>query len=194
MDGIWAMRYRKFSLWDRSCHVPMIIVAPGVTKPGSVCKQPVSLLDLYPTLVSLAGLPANPLNEGNDITPLLQNPNAHWTKPAITTLAQNEHSICDGRYRYIIYRDGSEELYDHKHDPLEWKNLAADKKYADVKAHLRTFIPKVNVPSIGKSHISKSADEKPVKTRKGKRLTSSLDIIEQECIEYNKYLGFNDYE
>lgn len=188
------MRYRKFSLWDRSCHVPMIIVAPGVTKPGSVCKQPVSLLDLYPTLVSLAGLPANPLNEGNDITPLLQNPNAHWTKPAITTLAQNEHSICDGRYRYIIYRDGSEELYDHKHDPLEWMNLAADKKYADVKAQLRTFIPKVNVPSIGKSHISKSADEKPVKTRKGKRLTSSLDIIEQECIEYNKYLGFNDYE
>lgn len=188
------MRYRKFSLWDRSCHVPMIIVAPGVTKPGSVCKQPVSLLDLYPTLVSLAGLPANPLNEGNDITPLLQNPNAHWTKPAITTLAQNEHSICDGRYRYIIYRDGSEELYDHKHDPLEWKNLAADKKYADVKARLRTFIPKVNVPSIGKSHISKSADEKPKKTRKGKRLTSSLDIIEQECIEYNKYLGFNDYE
>ena len=188
------MRYRKFSLWDRSCHVPMIIVAPGVTKLGSVCKQPVSLLDLYPTLVSLAGLPANSLNEGNDITPLLQNPNAHWTKPAITTLAQNEHSICDGRYRYIIYRDGSEELYDHQYDPLEWKNLAADKKYAEVKTRLRTFIPKVNVPSIGKAHISKSAGEKPAKGLKRKKLTSSLDIIEQECIEYNKYLGFNDYE
>lgn len=176
------MRYRKFSLWERSCRVPMIIVAPGITKPGTSCSKPVSLLDLYPTLVSLAGLPANPANEGNDITPLLKDPETDWSnKPSITTLAQNEHSICDGRYRYIIYNDGSEELYDHNTDPFEWTNLATDKKYAEIKKRLRSFIPKVNVPSVGTSKISKTA-------------MTALEQIEKECVEYNKYLGFIDYE
>lgn len=176
------MRYRKFSLWERSCRVPLVIVAPGITKPGTSCSKPVCLLDLYPTLVSLAGLPANPANEGNDITPLLKNPDTDWSdKPSITTLAQNEHSICDGRYRYIVYNDGSEELYDHQKDPLEWTNLAADSKYAEIKKRLRSFIPKVNVPSIGKAKIKKTA-------------MSTLELIEKECIEYNKYLGFIDYE
>lgn len=176
------MRYRKFSLWERSCRVPLVIVAPGITKPGTSCSKPVSLLDLYPTLVSLAGLPANTANEGNDITPLLKNPETDWSdKPSITTLAQNEHSICDGRYRYIIYNDGSEELYDHQKDPLEWTNLAEDSEYAEIKKRLRSFIPKVNVPSIGKSKTKKTA-------------MSTLEEIEKECIEYNKYLGFIDYE
>ena len=137
---------------------------------------------MYPTLVSLAGLPANPANEGNDITPLLKNPDTDWSdKPSITTLAQNEHSICDGRYRYIIYNDGLEELYDHQEDPLEWTNLAGDSEYAEIKKRLRSFIPKVNVPSIGKSKTKKTA-------------MSTLEQIEKECIEYNKYLGFIDYE
>ena len=156
------MRYRKFSLWERSCRVPLIIIAPGVTTPGTVCDSPVNLLDLYPTLVSLAGLPENSANEGNDITPLLIDPEKEWTdKPSITTLSQNEHSVCDGRYRYIIYKDGTEELYDHLSDALEWNNLAEDPDYSGVKERLRSFIPEVNVPSIKVKEIEKS-DKKPI--------------------------------
>ncbi len=150
------MRYRKFSLWEESCRMPLIVVAPGVSKAGTRCSKPVNLIDLYPTLLSLAGLPANEANEGQDISPLLKNPNRKWSTPSITTLGRNEHSLRDERYRYIIYADGSEELYDHQNDPNEWTNLAADPKYAAVKERLKAYVPKVNVPSIGKSKVGKN--------------------------------------
>ena len=172
------MRYRKFSMWDRSCRMPLIIVAPGVAKPGSRCEAPVNLLDLYPTMLNLAGLPKNPKNEGHDITALLKNPAKKWDIPSITTLGQNEHSIRTLQYRYIVYNDGTEELYDHFVDPLEWINLARNPRFAKIKADLRKYIPKINVPSIGKSLNSKGGEEG----------SNQLDEIEKEIIDYNKYL------
>ena len=174
------MRYRKFSLWERSCRMPLVVIAPGVGTPGTRCKKPVNLLDIYPTLVSLAGLPANQQNEGHDISSLIKDPTAKWDKPSITTLAQNEHSIRDERFRYIIYKDGSEELYDHVNDTNEWTNLADNPEYAAEKKHLKTFIPKINVKSIGSS-----------KVKKGKHVYApTLNETEHEVEEYNKYLGF----
>ncbi len=152
-------RYRKFSLWERSCKMPLIVVAPGVGTPGTRCSKPVNLLDLYPTLVSLAGLPANEKNEGLDITPLIKNPDAEWTTPSITTLGQNEHSVRGERFRYIIYADGSEEMYDHQTDPNEWNNIVNDPAFADEKARLRSYLPKINVESIGNSKTPKNAKE-----------------------------------
>ncbi|MBP6610067.1 MAG: sulfatase [Paludibacter sp.] len=175
------MRYRKFSMWDRSCRMPLIIVAPGVAKPGSRCESPVNLLDLYPTMLNLAGLPRNPKNEGHDITALLKNPAKKWDIPSITTLGQNEHSIRTLQYRYIVYNDGTEELYDHFIDPLEWINLAKNPRFAKLKTDLRKHIPKVNVPSIGSSSKHKGAEE-------GRIL---WDEIDKEIIDYNKYLTLN---
>ncbi|MFI3322708.1 MAG: sulfatase [Rikenellaceae bacterium] len=147
------MRYSKMSLWERSCRVPLIVIAPGVTTAGTRCKENVSLLDLYPTLVELASLPKNKLNEGCSLVAQLKNPDKKRDIPAITTIKQNSHSIKDGNYRYIIYADGGEELYDHQTDPNEWYNIANNPKYAKIKANLRKFIPEVNVPSIGKSKV-----------------------------------------
>ena len=48
------------------------------------------------------------------------------------------------RHRYIRYDDGSEELYDHASDPLEWKNLAGDAAYNAIKMKLAKWLPKVN--------------------------------------------------
>lgn len=142
------MRYRKVSLWERSCRVPMIIVAPGVTRPGSRCQRVASLLDLYPTLVELAGLPANKANEGVSLVPWLERPSKPRNLAAITTLRQNEHSLRTERYRYIVYRDGSEELYDHKQDPNEWYNLAGKPAYKAVIRSLRKQLPMTNVASV----------------------------------------------
>ena len=50
------------------------------------------------------------------------------------------------RWRYIRYADGSEELYDHRRDPHEWRNLALDRQYAAVIAEHRAHLPKVNAP------------------------------------------------
>ncbi|MBW8017683.1 MAG: sulfatase [Planctomycetes bacterium] len=129
----------KFTLWEKANHVPFIIIAPGVTKPGTVCTKPVSLVDIYPTLVELAGLPAAKV-DGKSLVPLLRDPVQDW-HPALMTMGKGNHAIRSDRWRYIRYKDGSEELYDHSKDPWEWTNLATLSKYADVIAEHKKWLP-----------------------------------------------------
>jgi len=136
----------KFTLWEKVNHVPLIIVAPGVTRPGTRCDAPVSLVDIYPTLLELAGLPPKADNDGRSLVPLLRNPAADWPYPAIMTMGRGNHAVRTKRWRYIRYHDGSEELYDHKYDPWEWSNLAGKDQYADVKARLARWLPEDHAP------------------------------------------------
>jgi len=153
-------RWSKFSLWERTTHVPLIISVPDGVKGES--GKPVELLSLYPTLIELCGLPANPGLEGVSLRPLLENPNSYWKHVAISTLGQNNHAVRDERWRYIRYADGSEELYDHKTDPNEWTNLAADEPtppHAEVIARLKRHLPKTNAPQRGTSSRSRTGVE-----------------------------------
>jgi arylsulfatase A-like enzyme len=134
--------YVKFTLWEKANHVPFIIVAPGVTKPGTRCAAPVSLLDIYPTLVDLAGLPPNPKNDGVSLKPLLENPGAEWDRPALMTYRRGNHAIKTPDYRYIRYHDGSEELYAHE-DNWNVKNLAGDPEMNPVLARHRQQLQEV---------------------------------------------------
>jgi len=127
----------KFTLWEKANHVPFIIVAPGVTQPGTVCDEPVTLLNIYPTLAELCGLPPRADNDGHSLVPLLKNPDADWPHPAIMTQREGNHALRTDRWRYIRYRDGTEELYDHHSDPWEWKNLAGKPQHAEVIRELR---------------------------------------------------------
>jgi arylsulfatase A-like enzyme len=140
-------RWSKFSLWERTTHVPFIVSVPGGEK--GVTTKPVELLSIYPTLIELCGLTPNPDVEGVSIAPLLKDLNVDWEHVAVSTLGENNHSIRDEWWRYIRYADGSEELYDHKNDPNEWDNLAAKElsaQHAEVVARLRQNLPKVNLP------------------------------------------------
>lgn len=139
-------RWRKSTLWEEATRVPMIIVAPGVTAPGSRTARPVSLLDLYPTLTALAGLEMPAHTEGTSLVPLLENPDAPWEHAALTTYGYRNHAVRDGRYRYIRYADGSEELYDHERDPHEWTNLASQSAAADIKRRLASWLPDQDAP------------------------------------------------
>ncbi len=131
----------KFTLWEKANRVPLIIVAPGVTTPGSRCDRPVSLLNIYPTLIELAGLQTKDDLDGKSLVPLLKNPGAAWQRPAVMTWLRGNHAVRSQRWRYIGYADGTEELYDHTKDPWEWKNLADDPKFEDVKAEHRKWLP-----------------------------------------------------
>ena len=131
----------KFTLWEKANHVPLIIVAPGVTTPGRRVDAPVSLVDIYPTLLELTGLPRKPDNDGESLVPLLKNPNAKREQPAVMTWQRGNHAVRTERWRYIRYYDWSEELYDHTRDPWEWKNLAGDPEYADVIAEHKRWLP-----------------------------------------------------
>ncbi|MGB0580648.1 MAG: sulfatase-like hydrolase/transferase, partial [Limisphaerales bacterium] len=148
----------KFTLWEKANHVPFIIVAPGVTKPGAVIDRPVSLLNIYPTLVELAGLPSKNDLDGQSLVPLLKNPKAKWTRPAIMTQGRGNHAVRSDRWRYIRYNDSTEELYDHQSDPWEWKNLAGDSQYASVIAEHKRWVPQ-----------EKTSDPKPALAKNNQR-------------------------
>lgn len=140
--------WEKFTLWEESTRVPLIIVAPGVTKAGSRCAQPVNLLDIYPTLVELAGHDPRLELEGQSLLPLLKTPHMDTGRAVVTTYGQNNHGVRSARWRYIRYHDGSEELYDHQVDPEEYTNLTSCKKYTDIKKELATWLPRINQPPI----------------------------------------------
>lgn len=142
----------KNTLWDDGTRVPLIFAGPGVT-PNQVCGKPAELLDIYPTLVELCGLPEREGLQGHSLMPQLKDSTAERIHPAITTHNHDNHGIRSENWRYIIYADGSEELYDMKADPNEWTNLAGEEKYSEVIAEHRKFIPKENrKPAEGSSH------------------------------------------
>ena len=143
--------WRKFALWEEATRAPMIWVVPGLTPAGAECDRPVDYMNIYPTLNDLCGLPApqNPRGqklEGVSMRPLLANPKAAWDRPALTTYHKDNHSLRSQNYRYIRYADGSEELYDHRNDPMEFTNLASNPEQAEVKKQLTKWFPKINVP------------------------------------------------
>ena len=165
--------WRKFALWEEATRIPFIIVAPGLTTPGSVCGRPVSLLDLYPTLADLCSLPPLPYLEGQSLLPLLADPSRPWDRPAITTWGQTNHSVRTERWRYIRYSEGSEELYDHDHDPLEWYNLALGGGQAEVRRTLAAWLPtRADTPAL---HTVQSTYPNPFSD------TTTIDFILPEA-------------
>ncbi len=133
--------WRKFTLWERSTRNILMVVAPGVTKAGGVCERPVSMMDVYPTLMDLAGLKAPGVQEGESLLTWLKNPKAPKKTPALTTYQFGNHAVRSERWRYIRYRDASEELYDRDKDPNEWTNLAAKPEMVAVKKELAKWLP-----------------------------------------------------
>jgi len=138
--------WRKFALWEEATRAPLMITAPGVTKPGSICERTVDFMSVYPTLLELCGLPEREGLDGKSIVALLKDPTAKWDTPALTTHGRLNHAIRSERFRYIRYANGDEELYDHDRDPLEWRNLAEDANFAAVKKKLAAWLPKQNAP------------------------------------------------
>ncbi len=136
-------RFAKQSIWERSSKVNLIIVAPNGAR-GQKCSHAVELLDLYPTLTELCGLPPNKENEGESLVSLLKKPAGPWQHAAITTYGPNNHAVRDARYRYVRYEDGSQELYDHHADPNEWHNIAGDPEHMATITALEVYLPTVN--------------------------------------------------
>jgi arylsulfatase A-like enzyme len=150
--------WRKFALWEQATRSPLIYVVPGVTKPGTVCHRPVDLMTIYPTLCDLCGLPTPKHVQGKSIRPLLADPGAKWDDPAVTTYLFRNHAARSEKWRYIRYANGDEELYDHDADPHEWKNLAGDTRFADVKKELAARFPKENLPDAGRKGKGKGKE------------------------------------
>ncbi len=124
--GKWSKAY---SLFEVGLRVPLIISVPGGK--SQTTERTVQLLDMYPTLAELCGLPRPQGNEGHSLVSLLRNSQANWPYPAFAvTLYQGKlgKSVRTETWHYAEWDDGKAGamLFDYSNDPLEWKNLSSD--------------------------------------------------------------------
>ncbi len=184
-DHGWQMGEKNYlyknSPWEESTRIPFIIRNSGQSNDVCEVDQPVSLIDIYPTLVDLCDLKGsykldniNHHLDGFSLSPFLQNKPEKWQGPngALTVLGaginkpiegvgfnsnpgalwhieitadldstyvgQQNYSYRTKDWRYILYHNGKEELYNHKNDIYEWTNLADDPNYYEIKDRLKT--------------------------------------------------------
>jgi arylsulfatase len=154
-DHGWSLgskeHWGKHAPWRENVRVPLIIVpplqaAPTGFQPDTRCNVPVSLLDLYPTLLAMCDLPSRPELEGDDLLPLVADPTGAGVESAngksiVTTMGRGTHGVVTQRWHYVRYFDGSEELYDREADPQEWFNLAGESGYGAVIDRLARNLP-----------------------------------------------------
>ncbi len=135
----------KRVLWEEATRVPLIVSGAGMPR-GQRSSRVVSLVDLVPTILELAGnhIPAG--LDGRSLSPLLEEPDRSWPRPAVSTLGPDNHSVRTERWRYIRYADGGEELYDHTADPNEWTNLASSPQHREIREELAAHLPSAVAP------------------------------------------------
>lgn len=133
--GLW----RKNTIYHIANQVPLLIRVPGKAA-GEVTNRIVESIDLYPTLLDLAGLDAGELElDGRSLTPLLNDPKSEWKHAAFIS-GGDSYGLVNWKYRFSLSKNRPPELYDLKEDPDEWNNLASDSAYAD---DVRQFSQKV---------------------------------------------------
>ena len=135
--------WQKGTLWEEATNSMLICRVPGMTNPGGVTERCVSLQDLYPTLVDLCNIPLPSHVDGKSLVPLLKNPRFEWPSTAVSYLYDQYASIRTERFRFIRYKNGQQELYDHHNDPHEWTNESANPEYRAALKQLSNQIPAV---------------------------------------------------
>jgi arylsulfatase A-like enzyme len=108
----------------------------------------VSLIDVYPTLLALAGLPENKNNDGQNLLPIIEA-ETDLTRAIVTSKNENYHAVRDGRYRYFKTHS-AEALFDHFNDPREFNNIANNPGSAAIIKRLTKALPTAPVPSMPK--------------------------------------------
>ena len=130
----WA----KVSLHDESARVPLIIAVPG--KQPAVCHSLTELLDLYPSISKLCGLPVQARLQGKDISGMLDDPSVEVRDAAFSVNGRG-FLLRSHRWAYIQYgRDGSRgaELFDMESDPHQYTNLVDSEDHAEVVAEFQS--------------------------------------------------------
>jgi iduronate 2-sulfatase len=141
--GKWSKAY---SLYDLNLRIPLLIAMPG--QKGTVSKRVVALIDLYPTLAELCGLPKPDRQSGESIARVVKNPNASFDRPAYSYTVYGKsygRSIQTSKWHYVEWDDGKlgNMLYAIEDDPHELKNLSNDPKYAKVVDEMKKALSRL---------------------------------------------------
>jgi arylsulfatase A-like enzyme len=135
-------RFAKQALWKKAIQSVLIIKTAANTSAGKKCNAPVQLVDIYPTILDLAGIAQNKENDGHSLLPLIQQPQSKkWPHPALTFYGPNNVSVVKDNHQLIQYEDKSQELYDLIKDPNEWHNLVFKKENNAKAKNLAKYIP-----------------------------------------------------
>ncbi len=166
------MHWRKFALWENVIRTLLMIHVPeGVsgfpTGTSSVNTDNLtSLLDIYPTLIELCGLPKRTDLDGSSLVPILKEPGKQIERDIITTYDFGDYSIRSENWHFIHYVDDTEELYDLDKDPNEWYNLSEKEEYAQLIEAFRNKLPGTPIPLPEESLIELSEHHiPPVKSK-----------------------------
>ena len=134
------LHWRKFTLWDEATKVPLIIHNGEISSAGQVIKTPVSLIDVFPTLVEMANNKPMQGTDGRSLVPLIQKDRTDQHSKAVMFWGKGNSSIRKDNWRYILYSNGEEELYNRINDPKEHTNLANHPEYKNIKKQLKKLL------------------------------------------------------
>jgi len=143
-QGLWA----KCTNFELAARVPLIVSAPGRKAIGAKSAALVELVDVFPSLCELAGLPLPAHLEGTSFAPLLDAPDQPWKSGAFTQVVHGPatgRSLRTDRYRFTRWSQTKApgetvamEIYDLRKDPIELENIAARPENAALVKELCT--------------------------------------------------------
>ena len=143
--GLWG----KSCMYEEAAGVPLIMAGPEVPQ-GVVCREPVSLVDCFATILDCVGAPRNPADAGLPGASLCDV--VAGTAPHRTVMSEYHAAgaatgafmIRRGPYKYVHYVGMPLQLFDLELDPQETEDLGVDPRYADViadcEAQLRSVV------------------------------------------------------
>jgi arylsulfatase A-like enzyme len=133
----------KLTHFELDARVPLIVRAPGAATAGARVSGLVELVDLYPTLADLAGLPLPQHLEGDSFVPLLTQPTRSWKEAVFGQCSRDDwmgHAIRTQRHRFVVWskpgEPSSHELYDLVNDPGETHNVAGEPAFLAIQREL----------------------------------------------------------
>lgn len=157
---------QKRSFYEFSARVPMIINFPDGWKAGTICEQPVSLMDLAPTILDIAKVSDRMPMEAQSLLPCIDG-EAPYTREAYSESHTNGvyvpcFMIRKGKYKYVYIHGEDAQLFDLQEDPGEWNNLAGSPEFQDVEEELRGRIMQRFAPDAIEKELQRSLQNRAI--------------------------------
>jgi choline-sulfatase len=138
--GRHRMMSKDFAFYEPAMRIPLIVRAPGTRPRNMVCADPVSGVDVFPTLCDLMGLPKPDRVQGQSLVKRWEGRESNPGRPIFSAQGvpgrNRAMMVRTPEYKYATYDDGGAELYDLKRDPDEFDNRVDDSAYRAAVAEL----------------------------------------------------------
>ena len=147
--GEHGLFYKQCS-YEGSVGVPLIVAGPGLPA-GNTTSHPVSLVDMYPTIMDMASLPVEEDRPGSSWLPLIRDepedrPDYAFSEFHGNFFKHDWYMLVRGNYKYTYYADAGPSLFDIKNDPRELADLSQDSRFKDILADFEKLLRSIVDP------------------------------------------------